>query len=299
QNIAYNQPPHPGFFLGHGMDPAPKPEIYTVDAVSEVDISALEELIDKAKAISNADELYTEESFEALQEAIGQAEESIALIDSEDALNSAIASLQEAIDQLVKVDQTPKFDLTELEELIDKAKAISNADESYTEESFEALQKAIEQAEESIALIDSEDALNSAITSLQEAIDQLVKVDQTPKFDLTELEELIDKAKAISNADESYTEESFEALQEAIQKVEQALETIDTEEALNIELNLLQAAIDGLELVKDNKEEPVEEDVNEDENEDIDGDNQQDSTIPGESLPKTASPIFNILAVGM
>src|SRR5699024_4305526 len=78
QNVAYNQPPHPGFFLGHGMDPAPKPEIYTVDAVSEVDISALEELIDKAKAISNTDESYTEESFEALQEAIGQAEESIA-----------------------------------------------------------------------------------------------------------------------------------------------------------------------------------------------------------------------------
>src|SRR5699024_3859607 len=160
QNIAYNQPPHPGFFLGHGMDPAPKPEIYTVDAVSEVDISALEELIDKAKAISNADELYTEESFEALQEAIGQAEESIALIDSEDALNSAIASLQEAIDQLVKVDQTPKFDLTELEELIDKAKAISNADESYTEESFEALQEAIQKVEQALETIDTEEALN-------------------------------------------------------------------------------------------------------------------------------------------
>src|SRR5699024_5836777 len=151
----------------------------------------------------------------------------------EDALNSAIASLQEAIDQLVKVDQTPKFDLTELEELIDKAKAISNADESYTEESFEALQEAIGQAEESIALIDSEDALNSAIASLQEAIDQLVKVDQTPKFDLTELEELIDKAKAISNADESYTEESFEALQEAIGQAEESIALIDSEDALN------------------------------------------------------------------
>jgi lysophospholipase L1-like esterase len=30
QNVAYNQPPHPGFFLGHGMETPPKPDIYTV-----------------------------------------------------------------------------------------------------------------------------------------------------------------------------------------------------------------------------------------------------------------------------
>lgn len=29
QNVAYNQPPHPGFFLGHGMAPAPRPRIFT------------------------------------------------------------------------------------------------------------------------------------------------------------------------------------------------------------------------------------------------------------------------------
>jgi rhamnogalacturonan endolyase len=29
QNVAYNQPPHPGFFLGDGMKPAPRPNITT------------------------------------------------------------------------------------------------------------------------------------------------------------------------------------------------------------------------------------------------------------------------------
>ena len=29
QNVGYNQPPHPGFFLGHGMKPPPKPRIVT------------------------------------------------------------------------------------------------------------------------------------------------------------------------------------------------------------------------------------------------------------------------------
>jgi hypothetical protein len=30
QNVAYNQPPHPGFFLGAGMKPAPRPHITLV-----------------------------------------------------------------------------------------------------------------------------------------------------------------------------------------------------------------------------------------------------------------------------
>ncbi len=30
QNVGYNQPPHPGFFLGDGMKPAPRPNIVTV-----------------------------------------------------------------------------------------------------------------------------------------------------------------------------------------------------------------------------------------------------------------------------
>ncbi|MNC85035.1 Rhamnogalacturonan endolyase YesW precursor [compost metagenome] len=29
QNVAYNQPPHPGFFLGDGMTPPPHPKIAT------------------------------------------------------------------------------------------------------------------------------------------------------------------------------------------------------------------------------------------------------------------------------
>lgn len=31
QNVAYNQPPHPGFFLGHGMETPPLPDIKVVD----------------------------------------------------------------------------------------------------------------------------------------------------------------------------------------------------------------------------------------------------------------------------
>ena len=30
QNVVYNKPPHPGFFLGHGMAPPPRPNIRLV-----------------------------------------------------------------------------------------------------------------------------------------------------------------------------------------------------------------------------------------------------------------------------
>jgi hypothetical protein len=33
QNVAYNQPPHPSFFLGHGMTPPPRPNLTTIKSV--------------------------------------------------------------------------------------------------------------------------------------------------------------------------------------------------------------------------------------------------------------------------
>jgi hypothetical protein len=33
QNVAYNQPPHPSFFLGHGMESLPTPSIYSIEKI--------------------------------------------------------------------------------------------------------------------------------------------------------------------------------------------------------------------------------------------------------------------------
>ncbi|MBO0995839.1 PA14 domain-containing protein [Bacillus sp. SD088] len=75
-------------------------------------------------------------------------------------------------------------------------------------------------------------------------------------IDLSQLQALIDKAKAISNEDGTYTEESFASLQSAIEVAEAALKSIETEEELKIALTDLQLAIDGLELV-DGGNEPI------------------------------------------
>jgi glycerophosphoryl diester phosphodiesterase len=72
-------------------------------------------------------------------------------------------------------------------------------------------------------------------------------------IDVTELEDLVETAKAISNEDGSYTESSYQALQEAITTAEAALELIETEEALNAVVTALQGAIDGLEAIEPNQ----------------------------------------------
>lgn len=38
QNVAYNQPPHPSFYLGNGMEAVPQPKIYTVGTYAETQV---------------------------------------------------------------------------------------------------------------------------------------------------------------------------------------------------------------------------------------------------------------------
>ncbi|HLR91935.1 MAG TPA: LPXTG cell wall anchor domain-containing protein, partial [Atopostipes sp.] len=81
---------------------------------------------------------------------------------------------------------------------------------------------------------------------------------ETPdEIDLTPLMDLIAEAEAISNEDGQFTPESFEALQYAILNAQAALETIETEEELEVAVDALQAAIDNLEEAVTEPEEPA------------------------------------------
>jgi pectate disaccharide-lyase len=82
--------------------------------------------------------------------------------------------------------------------------------------------------------------------AIWDTYDEVVGPEESPSIDVTELEELITQAKAISNDKKKYTEPSFVALQDAIEVAEAALETIATEEELNEAVTALTVAIDGL-----------------------------------------------------
>src|SRR5690625_959960 len=137
-------------------------------------------------------------------------------------------------------------DVSELADLLETAESITNEDDKYTEESFDTLQEAIATAKSALETIDTEEDLQKELALLQETIDGLVEKEVPVLPDVSELEDLLETAESITNDADNYTEESFDALQDAIAHAGAALETIDTEEDLQKELALLQEAIDGL-----------------------------------------------------
>ncbi|CAM4121507.1 beta-xylosidase [Lederbergia lenta] len=82
----------------------------TEDEKKEIDKKKLEALINEAKKIKNDNNKYTVESYQTLEAAIVTAESELDVIDSEESLARAIASLQAAMDGLKEVESKPKED---------------------------------------------------------------------------------------------------------------------------------------------------------------------------------------------
>ncbi|WP_407272095.1 LPXTG cell wall anchor domain-containing protein [Radiobacillus sp. PE A8.2] len=99
------------------------------------------------------------------------------------------------------------------------------------------------------------------------------------KVDVTELEELITTAKAYSNVDQTYTSDSFAALQAAIEQAEASLDTINSEKMLEKQLTELEAAISGLK--------------------EVDSDSKDDKSDENDELPDTSSSMFTLLFIGV
>ena len=102
QNVGYNQPPHPSFYIGEGMEqpPIPNIDVVKIDRGDEaIDTSALETLIAEAKAITNDGE-YITSTYEYVQTQIAVAEQQLSEIETEEQLQESLDDLQAAIDGL-------------------------------------------------------------------------------------------------------------------------------------------------------------------------------------------------------
>lgn len=247
-------------------------EILTDFNIEEkVDLTDLERLIAGTKGITN-EETYTDLSFEALQEAIREAEAALHTIETPEELADAINNLSEAVESLEPLPVVSPIDLSGLEELIAEAKTITN-EETYTDLSFEVLQEAIREAEAALHTIETPEELAKTINRLSEAVESLEPLPEIPSIDLSDLEELIAEANAISN-EGKYTEKTYQELQNAISRAIKSLTKINTQQDLQNELHLLKKAIQNLESV------PLTEDS------------------VGDKLPATATAMFNYLIMG-
>ena len=152
-------------------------------------------------------------------------------------------------------------------------------------------------------------------------VDYIEVMEHTPpSLDTSELEQLIEEAKAKADEEDIYTEQTYAALQDAVKMALTVLQDESTTEAdLNQAIKELSNAIAGLEKnedplenevtpgdtievespqdeVEDNKVQNDENNVNQlDQSEQQEGSNLE----KGEKLPNTASAMFNIMFIGM
>ena len=191
-----------------------------------VNKSGLETLVYQAKETVKETETYTVESLQALQAAIEAAQ---AVLDDEnatqeevnaqtDALNAAIAALVEK----------PVVDKTELQTAVADANEFASSEENkekYTEDSWKTLEDAMKAAQD---VLDKPEAaqkeVDDALTALTEAKENLkTKEPSVEKPEKAELEKTVNDAKAFVEGledPEMYTEESLNALNEAIESAE-------------------------------------------------------------------------------
>ncbi|MCD7950013.1 MAG: metallophosphoesterase [Erysipelotrichaceae bacterium] len=144
-------------------------------SIYKTDTTDLEELVLTVETISNADNTYTTESFNAFVIALNAANTVLSNEDAtQDEIDSALAALQAAYDGLTTT--TTTVDREELETLISQLEAIINAESTYTAESYEAYITALNTANEVLSDISAtQGEINSAIKALQVAYDSLTE----------------------------------------------------------------------------------------------------------------------------
>ena len=224
---------------------------------TKADKSALQTRVDEAKEIVTNTAAYTEESLNALRAAINAAQKVLddpAAAQEEvnaqtDALNAAIAALVEK----------PVVDKTELQTAVADANEFAASDENkekYTEDSWKTLEEAITVAQVVLNKPEAtQEEVNDALKALKDAKENLkTKEPSVEKPGKAELEETVNDANAFVKGlenPEMYTEESLNALKEAIAMAEEVLASeTATQDDINAAMRKVRTARGNLALKK-------------------------------------------------
>ena len=199
----------------------------------EVNKDALKATIETAKeALKEADK-YTEESVKALEAAVAEAEKVVADENAtQESVDSATTAVEEATRGLAEK-PAPEVNKDALKAAIEKAEdVLENLEEdAYTPESVEALKGALETAK---GVFDNADAVQAEVDQAAEAIETAISgltVKPAPEADKTALKAaLAEAAQKLENA-ESFTEESVNALKEAMDLAQSVLDNPEANQA--------------------------------------------------------------------
>lgn len=223
-----------------------------------VDKTKLQTAVEKAKEFTSNEgnkEKYTEESWQVFEAAIEAAQ---TVLDNsaatQEEVNNALTALEDAKKNLkTKEPSVEKPDKSELEKTVNEAKEFVEGlgdPEMYTEESMNALKKAIESAEIVLASENAtQDEINAAMQSVTEARENLAQ--KKPAVATEALENAIANARELAKDTATYTEESRAALNAAVDAAQKVLEDANaTQETVDKQTEAVEAAIKALVKIK-------------------------------------------------
>ena len=202
----------------------------------KADKSKLEQRLEDAKAYDGKEEFYTADSWKSFSDALKLAKsESTDVKSTPETVKKAYEDLDKAITGLTY----KEVDKTNLNKLIEKAKAYDGKQEFYTEDSWKSFSDALAKAE------NESTNKNSTPETVKKAHDQLNKAIKGLKVNKSQLKALIDEANGKNKAE--YTSASWKVFAEALAKAENELKSEEsTPETVKAAQDQLSDAIKGL-----------------------------------------------------
>ena len=201
-------------------------------SVEKPEKSELQETVNDAKAFVGGlenPEMYTEESLNALKEAIAMAEEVLASeTATQDEINTAMRRVKEAKENLAQ--KKPAVATEALENAIANARELANDTATYTEESRAALNAAVDAAQKVLEDANAtQETVDKQTEAVEAAIKALVKIKVPAETD--KLKEAVKEAEELVKDTEKYSEESLKALRDAIALAQGVLEDTNATQA--------------------------------------------------------------------
>ena len=215
-------------------------------SVEKPEKSELEETVKDAKTFVESlenPEMYTEESLKALNEAM--AEEVLASeTATQDDINAAMRKVRTARGNLAL--KKPAVATEALENAIANARELANDTATYTEESRAALNAAVDAAQKVLEDANAtQETVDKQTEAVEAAIKALVKIKVPAETD--KLKEAVKEAEELVKDTEKYSEESRNALTDAIALAQEVLDdTNATQETVDKALEAVNAAKEAL-----------------------------------------------------
>ncbi len=211
-----------------------------------LDYTELDKQLDDAKTYEGKEDKYTADSWDAFIKAWEAAKKAHTDAKIQKEVDDAAKALKDAIAALELKPVAPALDYTELVNQMNRAESYVPNKDKYTEDSWEAMQKAWDEAKALYNNANTQDEIDAAAAKLKAAIDALQLKPVESELDYTELVAQMDRANAL---DESlYTAKSWADMKAAWDEAIALYGKANTQDEIDAAAAKLKAAIDALEL---------------------------------------------------